>query len=197
MVFRVVLALGIAYGLGCLASGYWLVRLRTGHDLRHLGSGSTGATNAGRVLGRAGFILTMLLDMGKGAGAIGCSIVLGLPPTGLAYTLLAVVLGHVFPAQLGFRGGKGLAAGFGALAVYEWRLAALVLALAGGLALLTRQVTLSLMAALLAVPWLAVSLHRTFAEAVGLALAVMVIIVAHRINIVKAWQTLPGRRRAG
>ena len=193
MALRVVLALGIAYGLGCLASGYWLVRLRTGHDLRSLGSGSTGATNAGRVLGRAGFILTMLLDMGKGAGALGCGLVLGLPPAGLAYALLAVVLGHVFPVQLGFRGGKGLAAGFGALAVYEWRLAALVLVLAGGLALLTRQVTLSLMTVLLVVPWLAISLHRTSAEAIGLALAVTVIIVAHRINIVKAWQALPGR----
>ena len=193
MALRVVLALGIAYGLGCLASGYWLVRLWTGHDLRQLGSGSTGATNAGRVLGRAGFLLTMLLDMGKGAGAIGCGLVLGLPPTGLAYALLAVVLGHVFPAQLGFRGGKGLAAGLGALVVYEWRLAALVLVVAGGLALLTRQTTLSLMTILLAVPLLALILERTLAEAIGLALAVIVIIVVHRTNIAKAWQVRPTR----
>ena len=193
MGIRVALALGLAYGLGCLASGYWLVRWWTGRDLRQLGSGSTGATNAGRVLGRAGFILTMLLDMGKGAGAIGCGLVLGLPPTWLAYALLAVVLGHVFPAQLDFRGGKGLAAGLGALAAYDWRLSALVLVFAGGLALLTSQTTLSLMAVLLTVPFQALILERTLAEAIGLALAVIVIIVAHKTNIAKAWQARPGQ----
>lgn len=187
MGIRVVLALCLAYGLGCLASGFWLVRLQTGIDLRTLGSGSTGATNVGRVLGRKGFILTMLLDMGKGAAAIGIGLFLGLPQSWQAFAILAVVLGHVFPVQLGFRGGKGLATGFGALVVYEWRLAAIVVVLAGTLALLTRQTTLSLMAVLLAVPWLAVSLHQAPAAVSGLALTLVVIIVAHRTNIIKAW----------
>ena len=190
---RVVLALCIAYGLGCLASGFWLVRLQTGIDLRTLGSGSTGATNAGRVLGRKGFILTMLLDMGKGAVAIGVGLLLGLPQSWLALAVLAAVLGHVFPVQLGCRGGKGLATGFGALVVYDWRLAAMVLVLAGALALLTRQTTLSMMAVLLVVPWMALSLHHNPAAVGGLTLTLLVIVYAHRTNMLKAWHAWRGR----
>ena len=68
-----------------------------------------------------------------------------------------------------------------------------MLVFAGGLALLTSQTTLSLMAVLLTVPFQALILERTLAEAIGLALAVIVIIVAHKTNIAKAWQARPGQ----
>jgi glycerol-3-phosphate acyltransferase PlsY len=104
-------ALGVlaaGYALGCFSTGYYLVRNRTGMDIRELGSGSTGARNAGRVLGRQGFWLTMGGDMVKG----GLTVWLTLALTGnyrlALLALLAVVAGHVWPAQLGFRGGKGV-----------------------------------------------------------------------------------------
>ena len=59
-----------AYLLGCFATGYYLVRARTGHDLRKSESGSVGARNAGRVLGKTGFVVTLLGDFGKGALAV-------------------------------------------------------------------------------------------------------------------------------
>jgi hypothetical protein len=48
----------VAYFLGCFATGYYLVRARTGRDIREIESGSTGTRNVGRVLGKSGFVLT-------------------------------------------------------------------------------------------------------------------------------------------
>ena len=57
-----------AYLLGCFTSGYYLVRARIGKDIREIQSGSVGARNVGRVLGKSGFIVTLLCDSGKGGG---------------------------------------------------------------------------------------------------------------------------------
>src|SRR6266446_6101426 len=62
-------ALG-AYLLGCFTTGYYLVRLRTGRDIRELGSGSVGAKNVGRFLGWTGFGVALLGDFSKGAFAV-------------------------------------------------------------------------------------------------------------------------------
>src|SRR6185436_7082043 len=97
-----------SYLLGCLATGYYLVRWRTGQDLRALGSGSTGGTNAGRVLGRWGLVITGLIDILKGAIAVGAARYFGLDEWAVALTAGAVVAGHVFPFQLRFHGGRGL-----------------------------------------------------------------------------------------
>ena len=59
-----------AYVLGCFATAYYLVRARTGKDLRAIESGSLGARNAGRVLGKTGFAIALMGDFGKGALAV-------------------------------------------------------------------------------------------------------------------------------
>jgi glycerol-3-phosphate acyltransferase PlsY len=112
----------LAYCLGCVQTGYYLVRSWTGQALRSVGSGGTGARNAGRVLGRKGFVLTLLGDAGKGALAVAVAFWLHAAPWAAAAALVAVAAGHVWPAQLRFSGGRGVAAGLGALAVYDPRL---------------------------------------------------------------------------
>lgn len=102
------LVLPAAYLLGGVSPGYWLVRLRTGADVRKLGSGATGATNAARVLGGGGFALVLLLDAAKGALAALVARHAGLADGWEFAAALAVVAGHVWPVQLGFHGGKGL-----------------------------------------------------------------------------------------
>jgi glycerol-3-phosphate acyltransferase PlsY len=97
-----------AYLLGGLSPGYWLVRLRTGKDVRTVGSGATGATNAGRTLGRGGFALVLALDAAKGALACILARSIGLGGGGEFAAATAVIAGHVWPVQLGFRGGRGL-----------------------------------------------------------------------------------------
>ncbi len=112
-----VVAAVIAYFLGCLDTGYYLVRFRTGQDVRDLGSGGTGAKNVGRVLGRTGFIVVFIADCLKGAAALGIASLLNTGATGLAVATVAVVLGHIFPVQLQFRGGKGASTALGSLLV--------------------------------------------------------------------------------
>jgi acyl phosphate:glycerol-3-phosphate acyltransferase len=102
------LVLPAAYLLGGVSPGYWLVRLRTGADLRTLGSGATGATNAARLLGKNGFILVLALDAAKGALAVFAARLAGLTDGWEFAAALATIVGHVWPVQLGFRGGRGL-----------------------------------------------------------------------------------------
>ena len=103
------LAIIIAYLLGCFNTGYYLVRMLTGQDIRTLASGGTGSRNVGRLLGAKGFVLTLIGDAGKGMAAIWLGRNLALDHGQLLVVLLAVMAGHIWPAQLGFRGGKGFA----------------------------------------------------------------------------------------
>ena len=97
-----------AYLFGGFSSGYWLVRWRTGRDVRTHGSGGTGATNVGRILGRSGFIIVCLADVAKGAAMVGLARWLGASDVWTQLIVLAVIVGHIWPMQLGFRGGKGV-----------------------------------------------------------------------------------------
>jgi glycerol-3-phosphate acyltransferase PlsY len=118
-----------AYLLGALPFGYLVARLR-GVDIRAVGSGNIGATNVGRTLGSHWGVLVFLLDAGKGFAAAGplSWLVLRLgevPASGLLSAglgplyAMAVFGGHVWPVFLGFRGGKGVATGAGAMVALE------------------------------------------------------------------------------
>ncbi len=105
-----------AYFIGGLSPGYWLAKRRGGVDLRDTGSGATGATNAGRVLGKRGFYIVVLMDVLKGL-CVALAVRFGFPEIPLAWQCAvsyAVVAGHIWPAWLGFRGGKGVATFYGA-----------------------------------------------------------------------------------
>jgi glycerol-3-phosphate acyltransferase PlsY len=126
----------------------------------------------------------------KGACALWVAKELGAQPWSMMPVLLAVVTGHIFPPQLRWRGGKGLAAGCGALLVFDFRLALIVMVLAGFLGFLAKQATLCLMAVLITTPILAIGLGHTPADAITLAATVLLILVAHRSNILSAYQHL-------
>ncbi|MGH7943554.1 MAG: glycerol-3-phosphate acyltransferase [Opitutaceae bacterium] len=102
------LVIPAAYLLGGVSPGYFLVRRRTGQDVRAQGSGATGATNAARILGGRGFVLVLFLDAVKGAIAAFGARLAGLESGWEFAAATAVVAGHVWPIQLGFRGGRGL-----------------------------------------------------------------------------------------
>lgn len=105
----------VAYLLGSIPFGYLLFRLRQGADIRTTGSGGIGATNVLRTSGWLAAALTLLLDAGKGYWAV---VLAGqLAPASTVAAAIAIVLvmaGHCYPVFLGFRGGKGVATGFGA-----------------------------------------------------------------------------------
>jgi acyl phosphate:glycerol-3-phosphate acyltransferase len=112
-------AIALSYAIGTWTAGYYLTRWRTGRDIRELGSGSAGARNAARVLGRSFGVAAFAWDFAKGASAVLLAAHLLPDEPAPRLAAAAVVLGHVWPVQLGFRGGKGVAPAAGALAVLQ------------------------------------------------------------------------------
>ena len=190
-----------AYLLGCCTTGYYLVRLRTGQDLRELGSGSVGARNVSRVLGRFGFLITVLGDMGKGILAVWAAQHFTTDPKLVGLALLAVVTGHIWPAQLRFRGGKGVATALGALCMLDFHLAvAFGFLFAMGLTLMRKTILPGLFA-FLCLPFVSAYLGFNPATATYDACKVFVIsiltslvLIAHRKNIMEEIMHFADRR---
>jgi glycerol-3-phosphate acyltransferase PlsY len=117
-----------AYLLGSIPTGYLLVRIFRHQDIRSIGSGNIGATNVLRSGGKGLGLATFLIDMLKGCAAVYLGALIGfllvshdLPLGAIrnfeALAALCAVLGHMFPPWLRFRGGKGVATGFGVFLV--------------------------------------------------------------------------------
>ena len=181
----------IAYLLGCVQTGYYLVRSSTGQDLRRMGSGGTGARNAGRVLGRKGFVLTLLGDAGKGALAMAVATWLNASPWASAAALVAVVAGHVWPVQLRFSGGRGVAVGLGALAVYEPCLLGVlaVVALFGWV--VSRRFQISGLAGFAVLPFAGWHIGLPGAALAGVGGLSVVVLFAHRSHIARYLRHMP------
>ncbi len=113
------IAIAVAYLIGSIPFGLVITRLAGLGDIRKIGSGNIGATNVLRTGNKGLAALTLLLDAAKGAaGPLIAGAWFG-PAAALAGAV-AAVLGHMFPVWLGFRGGKGVATGLGALAALAW-----------------------------------------------------------------------------
>jgi glycerol-3-phosphate acyltransferase PlsY len=211
-----VLVIVIAYFIGSIPFGYLIVRAREGADIRETGSGGTGATNVSRRAGKVAGLVTLLLDALKGASAVLItrmflglsSFSLGVRTSGnifqaleidvsvqsanwwLAAAAIAVILGHIFPVWLGFRGGKGVATGVGVflvLAPIAVGFAAVVFLL---IVWLTRYVSLGSVVAATTIP-LFVLLQHEFIRPVrdllpllsAASVGALLIVFAHRQNI--------------
>jgi glycerol-3-phosphate acyltransferase PlsY len=114
----------IAYLIGSIPTGYIVVKLFTGQDIRTIGSGSTGATNVKRVMGKKWFFAVMFLDAFKGALPVILAkifatsfVSIGLIPVLCA---IAVILGHSKSIFLKFSGGKSVASGIGTILALNW-----------------------------------------------------------------------------
>src|SRR5207253_1060392 len=173
-----------SYLLGCFTTGYYLVRARLGRDIRALGSGSVGARNVGRVLGRLGFSVTLAGDFGKGAFVMWAAPHFTTDGRLLGLAMLAVVVGHIWPAQLRFHGGKGVATSLGALLLYDYHLAVAFAILFAAVFVMVRRTVLPGLFAFVCLPL--VSLYRAPepakdpTEIVGLSLLAAVVLIAHR-----------------
>ena len=172
-----------AYALGSISTGYYLVRLRTGQDIRLLGSGSTGSRNVARTVGPAASATTLAGDAAKGALAAGTAVLLGLETWAAMLVIGAVVAGHIWPPQLRFRGGKGLATVMGAVLVFDYILVLIAYSVAAVTLALSRRLTLSGLVAVALTPPFAFLIERTQVEVVGLSLLAAIILFSHRDNI--------------
>jgi glycerol-3-phosphate acyltransferase PlsY len=183
-----------AFLLGCFTTGYYLVRARVGRDIREIESGSTGARNVGRLLGKPGFVLTVLGDFGKGVLAVWGALAWTHNLHFAALAMLFVVAGHIWPAQLRFRGGKGVATALGALLVFDYRLALTFAALyLAGLAL-SRKSVLTAMFAFACLPFAGFWFHHDGLTVMLTAVLAAMILFAHRKNFSEEITVLLARR---
>ncbi len=178
---REMLAIVLGYGLGSVPVGYLLVRLRTGRDLRRAGSGSTGATNVARLLGRPGFVAVFALDGLKGVAAVLLAASLSDARWAPAGAGIAATAGHIWPVWLGLRGGKGLATAFGACLAFSPVVGVLTLATLAALLPFLRPTLVPLVVAVSLAPAYALLVDR--AGTVGVLILAILILVGHRSNI--------------
>ena len=185
-----------AYALGCFTAGYYLVRWRTGQDIRELGSGSVGARNVGRLLGWRGLLATVLGDFGKGALAVWAARQFTTDDRLVALAMPWVVAGHLWPVQLRFRGGKGMAAALGALLIYDYRLAAPFALLFAGAFAVSRKTVVPGLFALACLPLASWCLGHGAAEVANCLMLAGLVLFAHRKNLAAETAQLLQRRPA-
>ena len=177
----------IAYLIGSIPTGYIIVKAKTGQDIRTVGSGSTGATNVKRVLGKNYFFLVMLLDALKGAlpvvlaklfATVGIS--LGLAPV---IASIAVIIGHSKSIFLQFKGGKSVASGVGTILALNWIVGLIIALVWGVITYTTKYVSVGSIIALLISPFVMYFLHSPIAYVAYCALGAIYIVYLHRENI--------------
>jgi glycerol-3-phosphate acyltransferase PlsY len=177
------LALVLAYLLGSIPFSYIVARWK-GIDVRTVGSGNVGATNVMRSAGRAAGLAAFVLDFGKGSAATWLALRLA-GPTVAAGAAVIAVLGHMFPAWLSFKGGKGVATGAGAfLPIIPVPAIAglLTFAVVAGL---TRYASIGSMAGASALPIVAVFMRAPSASCAAATAAAVLIIAKHRTNLAR------------
>ncbi len=186
-----------AYLLGSIPFGYLLVRAFYGGDVRQTGSGNIGATNVSRTSPALG-VVTLLLDALKGIAAVALVVVWIHGGRPLAFAAaFAAICGHMFPAWLGFRGGKGVATGLGAFLLLTPTAVGLSVVIFVVLFLALRWVALASVVASAALPPLAWAFGETGAGPVPtrfgwpgrlqpifwLAATALLIVIKHRANL--------------
>jgi len=172
-----------AYLLGSIPFGLVFTRLWTGKNLRNLGSGNIGATNALRSGGKLPGLLTLAADLGKGALPVFASLHLfSANEPSVALVAAAAFYGHIFPVYLAFKGGKGVATLFGVtLPWLPW--VAFLAFLVWSIALAaSRYVSLASVSSALAFPVAALMLNAGVTATVTLAALGLTVIVRHAGN---------------
>jgi glycerol-3-phosphate acyltransferase PlsY len=119
--FSIILTIVLSYLLGSCPFSIIITRIWKGIDIRDFGSKNAGFTNVYRVVGPLPAVMVLILDITKGMAAVLLITQISVTPSWLSLIDLKlvagffVILGHVFPVFAGFRGGKGIATGLGAL----------------------------------------------------------------------------------
>lgn len=191
MILSVILAAFIAYLLGNLNGAVVISRLVAHEDVRTKGSGNAGLTNFTRNYGAATSVFVILIDVGKAVAAclIGGLLLkrFGHYTDGIALGGLFVILGHDFPALLGFKGGKGILSGVTVALMMDWRIGLLVFGIFLAAYLLTKYVSLGSVLSSGSYGFFYAWIHwgeGWFPIAVGLFLSCLIVWM-HRSNIVR------------
>lgn len=177
----------LAYLLGSIPTGLLISKYIGGVDIRNIGSGNIGATNVLRAMGSKYGAITLLADALKGFIPVILAILLLDSPPWIGFVMVASVLGHTFPVFLKFRGGKGVATGFGALLALKPSIAILLLVLFVVVVIKWRYVSLGSLTAAATLPiFLALSPDPRSYFIAGTVVS-MLVFWRHKENIKRLW----------
>ena len=182
----------LGYLIGAIPFGVIIGRLTRGIDVRDYGSGSMGMTNVLRTVGAGAGALVFLADLTKGAAAVAFAwLIFASLPAMVAWGQVAggvaAVIGHSWPVYVGFRGGRGVTTGFGALLMIAWPVGLICFAIFLIVVALSRYVSLGSMLAGLSmlvvmIPFVLLDVEPFAYLVYGLIVAPL-IIFRHRGNI--------------
>ena len=173
----------LGYLLGSIPSGWLAGRWLKGIDLRELGSGSTGATNVLRQVGKGPALVVFLIDVGKGAAAVLIARALGLGDWIQVLAGLTALAGHIWPVWLGFKGGKAVATGLGLFLGLAWPVGLASFGVFLAVFSLSRYVSLASVLAAISLPLLMAAGTSSNANLVVALVAMLLVLWRHRSNI--------------
>ena len=190
LVYSAIIAALSAYLLGNMNGAVCISALFAHDDVRSHGSGNAGLTNFIRNYGAGKAMYVILIDGGKAIiGCLNAGLMLkpfGYYEEGLMLGAVAVILGHIYPALLGFRGGKGILSGFAVAITIDWRIAAILLAVFAVAYLTTQYVSLGSVLGSLMFAIGFVIFHRdNIPVMVGGVFIGLLALYMHRSNIVR------------
>lgn len=187
MILEIMFVVLGAYVIGSIPTGYIVVKLFTGQDIRTIGSGSTGATNVKRVMGKKWFFIVLLLDAFKGALPVVLAYFLtkSFADIGILPVLAAifVIIGHSKSVFLGFTGGKSVASGVGTLLALNWQAGLIIAVIWAIITWVSKYVSLGSIIALALAPVIMWLLNSPSAYVIYASVAAVYVIYLHRENI--------------
>jgi glycerol-3-phosphate acyltransferase PlsY len=195
-----VLVGAVAYLCGSIPTGYWLGKLLKGIDIREHGSGSTGATNVLRTLGKVPALVVLVIDLLKGVAAVAFArwlyslpaVIAATPaaidpptslPWAIAVAALIAMLGHSRSIWIQFKGGKSAATGLGVLLAMSWPVALGVAISFGVVLAVSRIVSLSSISAAVAAIVLMGLFHQPIAFLLMAIAGATHVVLRHRANL--------------
>ena len=179
----------LGYLFGSFPSGYLAGKIAKGIDIRSLGSGSTGATNVLRHIGKRAAITVFLIDVFKGVLSILLAKYFLLNDLWQVAIGLSTLIGHIWPVWLNWRGGKAVATGLGIFLGLSWQVGLSTLGIFILMILLFRIVSLASISAAFALPLIMfISFNQTSISIPFLMLSLLATILVtwrHRENIIR------------
>jgi len=184
MVFKTTALLVFSYLVGNFPSGFLYTKILKKTDLRTIGSGSTGAMNVYRNTNKLGFLITFFLDVLKGYIVILIVSKFFTPSEFLtAFLGSFIILGHIYPVLMKFKGGKGLGPFLGIMLITNWMVSILGLIMVPITSLIFRNSTLGVLLVVILTPIGTFVVSEKPVEAIAIVINTILVLFAHRNNL--------------
>ncbi|WP_394139980.1 glycerol-3-phosphate acyltransferase [Cytobacillus oceanisediminis] len=170
----------VSYFLGTITGAYYVVKFLSKLDIRYMGSGNVGATNAGRALGKKGFLITLAVDAGKVWMALSfASFISNGKDLYLILSALFLLIGHLFPIQLRFHGGKGVVVYLASALFLEPISIAVFGIIMGAAYIILRKYTAAGFISMASIPISVWLMDHSFMKPAGLLLLFIIVLFSH------------------